>query len=150
MRNVTLADSIIVGNDYVGGIAGQHDNGALVNCRVEESVTIGAGCDPACYHGGIVGSRYGTIHGCFSAATVTRSGKSSCSYYGGIVGHKAGRTIQDCLALGCAVTADGPRGAVAGRIYMPDAMCDFYGYNGYTSVFNNRWRDSKHFTAEEC
>ena len=34
-------------------------------------------------------------------------------------------------------------------VYMPDAMCDFYGYNGYTSVFNNVWRDSKHYTAEE-
>ena len=34
-------------------------------------------------------------------------------------------------------------------VYMPDAMCDFYGYNGYTSVYNNVWRDSKHYTAEE-
>ncbi len=33
--------------------------------------------------------------------------------------------------------------------YLPDAMCDFYGFNGYQSVFNNNWRDSKHFTAEQ-
>ena len=33
--------------------------------------------------------------------------------------------------------------------YLPDAMCDFYGFNGYQSVFNNVWRDSKHYTAEE-
>lgn len=33
--------------------------------------------------------------------------------------------------------------------YLPDAMCDFYGYNGYQSVYNNNWHDSKHFTAEE-
>ena len=34
-------------------------------------------------------------------------------------------------------------------VYLPDAMCDFYGYNGFSSVFNNVWRDSKHYTAEE-
>ena len=33
--------------------------------------------------------------------------------------------------------------------YLPDAMCDFYGFNGYTSIYNNVWRDSKHYTAEE-
>ena len=34
-------------------------------------------------------------------------------------------------------------------VYMPDAMCDFYGYNGFTTLYHNEWRDSKHFTAEE-
>lgn len=33
--------------------------------------------------------------------------------------------------------------------YLPDAMCDFYGYNGYQTVFNNIWRDSKHYTPAE-
>lgn len=33
--------------------------------------------------------------------------------------------------------------------YLPDAMCDFYGFNGYQSVYNNVWRDSKHYTADE-
>lgn len=33
--------------------------------------------------------------------------------------------------------------------YLPDAMCDFYGYNGLMSVYNDQWRDSKHFTTEE-
>lgn len=33
--------------------------------------------------------------------------------------------------------------------YLPDAMCDFTGYNGYQSVFNDNWRNSKKYTAEE-
>lgn len=33
--------------------------------------------------------------------------------------------------------------------YLPDAMCDFYGFNGYQSVFNDNWRNSKKYTAEE-
>lgn len=33
--------------------------------------------------------------------------------------------------------------------YLPDAMCDFYGFNGYTSVFNDNWRNSKKYTTEQ-
>jgi hypothetical protein len=28
-------------------------------------------------------------------------------------------------------------------------MCDFYGFNGYQSVFNDNWRNSKKYTEEE-
>jgi len=28
--------------------------------------------------------------------------------------------------------------------YIPDAMCDFLGYNGYQSVYNANWRNDKH------
>ncbi len=33
--------------------------------------------------------------------------------------------------------------------YLPDAMCDFSGFNGYQSVYNDVWRNSKKYTAEE-
>ncbi len=33
--------------------------------------------------------------------------------------------------------------------YIPDAMCDFYGYNGYQSIYNNNWHNSKKYTAAE-
>ncbi len=33
--------------------------------------------------------------------------------------------------------------------YLPDAMCDFFGYNGYQSVYNDSWRNSKKYTVEE-
>lgn len=32
--------------------------------------------------------------------------------------------------------------------YIPDAMCDFYGYNGYQSIYNNSWHNSKNLTPE--
>ncbi|PKP21401.1 MAG: hypothetical protein CVU04_01795 [Bacteroidetes bacterium HGW-Bacteroidetes-20] len=32
--------------------------------------------------------------------------------------------------------------------YIPDAMCDFYGYNGYQSIYNNLWHNSKNLTPE--
>lgn len=33
--------------------------------------------------------------------------------------------------------------------YLPDAMCDFYGFNGYSSVYNDKWRNSKKYSIEE-
>ena len=33
--------------------------------------------------------------------------------------------------------------------YIPDAMCDFYGYNGYQTVYNTNWHNSKKFDASE-
>jgi outer membrane protein assembly factor BamA len=33
--------------------------------------------------------------------------------------------------------------------YIPDAMCDFLGYNGYQSVYNNNWSNSKKYTVEQ-
>ena len=33
--------------------------------------------------------------------------------------------------------------------YLPDAMCDFFGYNGYQSVYNDVWRNSKKYTVDE-
>ena len=33
--------------------------------------------------------------------------------------------------------------------YIPDAMCDFLGYNGYQSVYNDVWRNSKKYSVEQ-
>jgi len=33
--------------------------------------------------------------------------------------------------------------------FIPDAMCDFLGYNGYQSVYNDKWRNDKKYTKEE-
>jgi outer membrane protein assembly factor BamA len=33
--------------------------------------------------------------------------------------------------------------------FLPDAMCDFFGYNGYQSVYNDIWRNSKKYTVDE-
>lgn len=33
--------------------------------------------------------------------------------------------------------------------YIPDAMCDFYGYNGYQTIYNTNWHNSKKYDASE-
>jgi len=33
--------------------------------------------------------------------------------------------------------------------YIPDAMSDFLGYNGYQSIYNDVWRNSKKYTVED-
>jgi outer membrane protein assembly factor BamA len=32
--------------------------------------------------------------------------------------------------------------------YLPDAMCDFYGYNGHQSVFHSQWTNSKNVNVD--
>ena len=33
--------------------------------------------------------------------------------------------------------------------FIPDAMSDFLGYNGYQSIYNDKWRNNKKYTVEE-
>lgn len=33
--------------------------------------------------------------------------------------------------------------------YLPDAMCDFYGFNGYQSIYNSSWSNWKHLNETE-
>ena len=120
IRNVTLADSVVIGYRYVGGVVGyQYFGDAIANCRVESDVILGAGCDGADFCGGIVGYTfaYVRVRGCLSAATVTDRGKSGCDYYGGIVGwcSSPDDDVQDCLVLGGTVAARGKLGAIAGK-----------------------------------
>ena len=101
VKNVTLANSTIIGRDEVGGIVGYSFVGTFENCRVLGDVTIKANASSADYHGGIVGHIFGggTVNGCYSAATVTRDDNSNCKHYGGIVGKTSG-TVSNCIALG--------------------------------------------------
>ena len=120
IRNVTLADSVVIGYRYVGGVVGyQYLGDAIANCRVESDVILGAGCDGADFCGGIVGYTFASVRvrGCLSAATVTDRGKSVCDYYGGIVGwcSSPNDDVQDCLVLGGTVAARGKLGAIAGK-----------------------------------
>ena len=97
VKNLTLTNSTIIGQQYVGSIAGQVVIGAAVeNCHVTSDCDVNG---DYCV-GGIVGITDNcTIGGCTSAATV--SGKQ---YVGGIVCNNSS-TIQDCLYLGTSVTA---------------------------------------------
>ena len=111
VKNVILANSIIVGAQNVGGIIGETDHCTVTNCRVENDVTIRLCKNGVSYHGGIVGQQsYGTISGCVSAATLTDGIGSN---FGGIAGNTYQGTIKDCIFIGT-IYNGGSRGSIVG------------------------------------
>ena len=111
VKNVILANSIIVGTQNVGGIIGETDHCTVTNCRVENDVTIRLCKNGVSYHGGIVGQQsYGTISGCVSAATLTDGIGSN---FGGIAGNTYQGTIKDCIFIGT-IYNGGSRGSIVG------------------------------------
>ena len=127
IKNLTLANSAITGEYYVGAIVG-FGNTNIENCHVTSDVTVsGQFCV-----GGIVGI-YATIQGCTSAATV--SGSESI---GGILGNGNGSTVRDCLYLGNSVTATSNSyvGAIVGGGdgNMENNYHTYYGHGGIGSI----------------
>ena len=111
VKNVILANSIIVGAQSVGGIIGETNHCTVTNCRVENDVTIRLFENGVSYHGGIVGQQsYGTISGCVSAATLTDGIGSN---FGGIAGNTYQGTIKDCIFIGT-IHNGGSRGSIVG------------------------------------
>ena len=116
VKNVILADAIIGGGDYVGGIVGGNDGGNVENCHVLGDVTVHAVKISASSYGGIVGSNRGTVTGCTSAAALTiADGKTGCKYYGGIVGFNTNTgTVSQCIYFGNSLGGNQYVGAIAG------------------------------------
>ena len=115
VKNVTLADCDITGHRWVGGIVG-FNKGTVTDCRVLGDVNIYGDANDALRHGGIAGqNNYGTVNGCYSAATVSRNGKSGCYNYGGIVGYNNSGTVSNSIAVGANVNGNDNNGAIVGR-----------------------------------
>ena len=124
VKNVTLTDAIITGDDYVGGIVGSNtENGLIENCHVTSTVIIKAYGDASYYHGGISGDNAGNVNkmpairNCTSAAILTNNGYENCGAYGGIVGENVGGIVSRCTAYGASVTATGDAGGIVGYNY---------------------------------
>ena len=125
IKNVKLANSIIVGKKYVGAIAGQN-TGTVENCHVgaDVSVTNSDNSDDSKGCGGIVGFQtQGQLategftpvtRGCYSEASVNGYGN-----VGGIVGQIDKDTkLTDCVSkatVNCK-SSDGKKGILAGLI----------------------------------
>ena len=111
VKNLTLKNSLITGNAYAGGIAGQSISSTITNCVVASDVNIYAKkvTDPS-YAGGIVGDNGSTIIGCSSAASV------KADYAGGIAGYN-NTTIKNCFAYEPTIAGDNSDncGAIVGR-----------------------------------
>jgi len=112
VKNVTLANTVIIANSNAGGIVGRN-YGTIENCHVESDVSILAYSDKTWLLGGIAGDNdMGTIYGCTSSATVSNNGHSECRRYGGIAGQA--RTIHNSLVLAADISANVFFGAIAG------------------------------------
>ena len=88
VKDLTLSDVEISGNNYIGGIAG-NNYGTIENCSVSGSVS-----GSSYYVGGIVGYNGGTITACYNIGEV-----SGYEHVGGIAGYNEG-TISDCKTMG--------------------------------------------------
>ena len=119
IKNLTLTNSTISGNKYVGGIVGWGSQTTIENCLVTNSVTV-SGTES--HVGGIAGI-YATIRGCVSAANV-----SGTQYVGGIVGMSNYNTIENCLYTGSSVTGSSYVGAIIGA---PGATLNYNYYKGH-------------------
>jgi len=143
IKNVQLANSIIVGKRYVGGIAGEN-TGTVENCYVDASVSVtnsdysddSKGC------GGVVGLQIqnpfatdvtAVTRGCYSEASV-----NSADYVGGIIGHmKEGTRMEDCVSKATInlKSSDGNKGVLAG-VAESGATFENNGYISETIIDN--------------
>ena len=103
VRNLTVTNVDIIGQYYVGSIAGR-SFGTLSNCTVAASCSVSG---TAYSVGGVVGCAEGTLFKCFNGADVTGD-----SAVGGVAG-EANNTTTNCHNGG-AVRAHGSVGGVAG------------------------------------
>ena len=107
IRNLNVSGTVSCGTkNYVGGIVGKVQAGAIENCSFSGSVTGG-------YTGGIAGglnSNNVTISGCVNAADV--AGTTA----GGILGYwKTTAAIQNCYNTG-SVTGSAKAGGIVGQL----------------------------------
>ncbi len=120
IRGITLADTRITANWYVGGIVGS-SNSIVSDCHVSASVALHSSNDYSSCFGGIVGANgndlkgNGSISNCTSAVTITKDGIALDSY-GGIAGTNSSGTLSHNLAIKAVVPAtyEKSHGAICG------------------------------------
>ena len=119
VKNVTLADSYVRGNEFVGGICGWNKGGTLQDCHNTGTVSGTTNV------GGVCGKNdSGTVDGCYNSGTVSagffvggvcginnngstlknsyNTGKVSCTNddVGGVCGWNDASTVQGCYNTG--------------------------------------------------
>ncbi len=134
VKNLTLDDAVITGNDCVGGIVGRLYGGTVDNCHVTSSVFINTVVDGTYSHGGIVGdltNHTATVSHCTSSVTLTVAPEvSNLSEYGGIVGCCYSYcTLTDNFAIGATVPEVGGyyhNGAITGEVSYSTVERNYY------------------------
>ena len=101
VKNLSLIDINMSGNQCIGGIAGMNNQGTLQNCQVTGKVYGESGA------GGLVGLNEGIVNNCSSNIEVTGN-----DYSGGMVGLNLG-IVENCSTIGN-ITGKGSVGGLVG------------------------------------
>ena len=127
---------VIGQSSWIGGIAGQTNQGAIVrNCY--NSGKIKTGYRNA---GGIVGSHHGTMENCVNVGHVEATpgyqklGKGNLKYAGGITGGEINGIINNCLNAGSVYAAEGNAGGISGST--PKNLSSTTAGNGTNDITN--------------
>ena len=107
--NCAMIGGSVKGKSIAGGVV-SYNRGTVENCYATGDVTSLSG-SWICYVGGVVGYNYmnGTVQSCYAAGRV-----ESEKHAGGAVGGNYG-TVQNCVALGQSVSAQGDAHRVVGE-----------------------------------
>ena len=107
--NCAMIGGSVKGKSIAGGVV-SYNRGTVENCYATGDVTSLSG-SWICYVGGVVGYNYmnGTVQSCYAAGRV-----ESEKHAGGAVGGNYG-TVQNCVALGQSVSAQGHAHRVVGE-----------------------------------
>ena len=107
--NCAMIGGSVKGKSIAGGVV-SYNRGTVENCYATGDVTSLSG-GRVCYAGGVVGYNYteGTVQSCYAAGRV-----ESEKHAGGAVGGNYG-TVQNCVALGQSVSAQGDAHRVVGE-----------------------------------
>jgi hypothetical protein len=109
IRNLTLNNITVVGQNFVGGLAGHIYNGVIANCSVKGSVFGIWGV------GGVVGVNRGSLTGCSGAGSVG-SKTIHIGYVGGLAGRSEYGIFSDCFTS-AQIDGDYSIGGVVGGSY---------------------------------
>ena len=126
VKNLTVSNTNIIGNGYLGGIAGYLDGIAITNCHATSTVSIQA---HGTHGGGIVGRHQeGNISYCTSAVTINPADADNGSNLGGIAGtfYSERSSFSHNLAVGVNVGGvEGKRiGALIGSVGTASSRVD--------------------------
>ena len=109
VKNVTLADAVITGNDYIGGIVGVNIYGHIVNCKVINTVINGG-----IVVGGIVGQNTGNYRASIEDCKVINTVFNGNLAVGGIAGWMDYGQIESCQVINTDINGNVALGGIAG------------------------------------
>ena len=110
IQNVTVKESSLNGNEYIGAVCGYITGGTITNCHVVNTA-IGGNTEGK-YYGGIVGCIIGNtnVTGCTNSGSTVNGGYR----LGGIAGYAANTTVQCCFNSGAVTCKYAKSGGIVG------------------------------------